>query len=349
MEFPPRRYLMLATKPYSLPILAPVARVIVRETPGQVRWFTAGSAREHSPPGTSFNHPGEVEEYHPDAILVPGNVVPHFWSGLKVHIFHSLSEEKKGYYRVTGFFDLYCTPGPRITRRFVDLAEKAGHFMVAQTGWPKLDPLVRPQRRERVLEQLGLTAREPVILYAPNFRPKYSSAADLFPVIKKLAGGPYQWLAKFHALADPDIVDTYKTLECPTFRVATGQSVLPLMQAADLLVTDTSSVAYEFLMLDRPLITYRAVAHHPKGINIVNADDLPAAIEQSLREPERMRGDRQRILDQLHPYRDGNSSRRVLESIENVLQNGLHLRLKRKPLNPVRKWKVRRMVMELDR
>ncbi|MFQ6616063.1 MAG: CDP-glycerol glycerophosphotransferase family protein [Fidelibacterota bacterium] len=344
MKFPSRRYLMFVTRPYSFPILEPVEKFVREQTRGEVRWFTASTARDHNPPGESLENPEEVDKFRPDAILVPGNVVPHTWPGVKVHLFHSLSEEKKGYYRVTGFFDLYCTPGPRITRRYVGLAGKSGHFMVAQTGWPKLDPLVKPKKREAILKELGLTPGLPVILYAPNFRPAYTSAPDLFPVIRSLASGSYQWVVKFHALANPRTVKDYTELESGTLRVATAQDVLPLLRAADLLITDTSSVAYEFLMLDRPVVTYRAGAHLDKGTNILEPDDLPAAIEESLKAPEKWKENRRRILDQIHPYRDGNSSRRVLESIENVLQNGLHLKLKKKPLNLVRKWKVRRMM-----
>jgi len=45
-----------------------------------------------------------VVAYNPDVVIVPGNVVPHFWPGLKVQIFHGLGEEKRGHYRITGFF-----------------------------------------------------------------------------------------------------------------------------------------------------------------------------------------------------------------------------------------------------
>ena len=60
----------------------------------------------------------QVKFFSPDAIIVPGNVVPDFWPGIKVQIFHGLCEEKIGHYDITGFFDLYCTPSFYITDKF---------------------------------------------------------------------------------------------------------------------------------------------------------------------------------------------------------------------------------------
>ena len=46
-------------------------------------------------------------------------------SDLAPIIIFGLCEEKKGHYGITGFFDLYCTPGPLITEKFQELAEEA--------------------------------------------------------------------------------------------------------------------------------------------------------------------------------------------------------------------------------
>ena len=46
-------------------------------------------------------------------------------------------------------------------------------------------------------------------------------------------------------------------------------------------------------------------------------------------------------IQQLHPYRDGNSSARVLEAVEQVLQGHLTT-AKKKPLNLLRNFKLRK-------
>ncbi len=119
--------------------------------------------------------------------------------------------------------------------------------------------------------------------------------------------------------------------------------IIPLLQAATLLITDTSSVAYEFLILDRPIITYRAAVRADKGIDIDTAGALPAAIERALSRPEEQSAQRQRYLAELHPYRDKDSADRVISAIENVLDSGAQRSLKRKPWRPIRRRQIRRL------
>ncbi len=136
------RYLLFVTKSYSLSVLQPLANYI-NGRGDTARWYMGGSASKLVAPGQALRGNSQVFDFQPTAVLVPGNVVPHYWPGLKVQIFHGLGEEKPGHYRITGFFDLYCTPGPYITSRFDKLAGKHGHFLVRETGWPKLGGITR--------------------------------------------------------------------------------------------------------------------------------------------------------------------------------------------------------------
>ncbi len=118
MENSNYKYLFFVTKPYSFSILEPIQQAINELNYGVVKWFSASSATNYSCPGEQLKSNEEVLDYSPDAVIVPGNVVPHFWPGLKVQIFHGLDEEVKGFYNITGFFDLYCTTGPVMTEKF---------------------------------------------------------------------------------------------------------------------------------------------------------------------------------------------------------------------------------------
>ena len=112
------KYLLFVTKPYSFSILEPIQETINELNWGTAKWFMASSAKNYSCSGEQLKANEDVLAYGPDAVLVPGNVVPHFWPGLKVQIFHGLDEEVKGFYTITGFFDLYCTTGPVMTEKF---------------------------------------------------------------------------------------------------------------------------------------------------------------------------------------------------------------------------------------
>ncbi len=343
------KYLFFVTKPYSFSILEPIQDTISDLDCGTVKWYTASSAKNYSCPGEELKSNEDVLGYDPDAMLVPGNVVPHFWPGLKVQIFHGMDEEVQGFYNITGFFDLYCTTGPVMTEQFSIIANKKQHFLVRETGWPKLDPVYNKQwdfteQKKQLIRQYSLNPDLPVVLYAPTFPPKYTSAPDLLDSIKNLNIGKYNWIIKFHPLMNKSIQEKYSQLESENFCVADVHNILPIMAGADMMITDTSSVAYEFLPFDRPLITYRAIARQDKGINIQHSDELEEAIEQSLNNPAEFSVNRQSCLKEIHPYTDGQSANRVVAGIAEILADGLQNDLKRKPQNIVRKYQIRKMI-----
>ena len=117
------KILFFITKAYSLSILKPIESYCSSSPKLKCAWFKAGSAKELDFMGHILVNSDQVLDYNPDAIIVPGNVVPDFWPGLKVQIFHGLCEEKKGHYNITGFFDLYCTP-PLLSDNMVQVREK---------------------------------------------------------------------------------------------------------------------------------------------------------------------------------------------------------------------------------
>lgn len=339
------RYLFFVSKPYSFAILEPLQHYIQAQSVGEVKWFLSSKARLHPAPGETLTDVKQVKEYQPAVIIVPGNVVPPWWPGLKVQVFHGLDDEVKGFYRINGLFDLYCTPGPAMSRRFTSLAERYGYFIVRETGWPKLDPLANPQNMHLIRRELGLDSERPVILYAPTFPEKYTSAVDLRESIGDLLSvGEYTWLIKFHPLMDSGIVTSYRELCGDCCEVVEGLNILPYLQAADILITDTSSVAYEFMLLDRPIITYRATARQDKGIDIQTPSQLADAIQQGLAFPNEFSPRRQSYLAEIHPNNDGKSSRRIVEAIEEVLEQNLVKNLRRKPLNLYRRLKIWRML-----
>lgn len=334
---------MLVSKPYSISILEPLYNTIQSKSHSEVRWYIAGKAKDIQVNGDQLNTTKEVMEFNPDAVIVPGNVVPHYWPGLKVQVFHGLGEEKRGHYRITGFFDLYCTPGPYMTERFNKLAKKKRYFIVSQTGWPKLDLLSQKIDQRQLKREIGFNSDKPLILYAPTFSPKYTSALKLLPEISKMRNDGWQWIIKFHSLMDPSIIEMYKQVENQSVKISSSEDIIPLMQAADILVTDTSSAAYEYLLLDRPVISYCAAVRMDKGIDLQSPSELKNAVRRSLDNPEEFSRVRQKYVKELHPYFDGKSSERVLSAIENVIHNRLYQNLRRKPINLFEKWKIRRM------
>ena len=340
------KLLFFVTKPYSISIITPIEDFCKTQSNIQTAWFIVGDTEQKKIKSEVLESTKEVIKFDPDAIIVPGNVVPDFWPGIKVQIFHGLCEEKKGHYDITGFFDLYCTPGPAMTDRFTNLQKKYGTFLVQETGWPKLDEMSQILTLDESKSILGLDLAKKTILYAPTFSPKYTSAMDLYQEILNMQGNSWQWIIKFHDLESKNIIQQYESLSSGNFIIVNDSNIHPFMLASDILLTDTSSVAYEYLMLDRPLVTYRGIARLEKGINIILPDNLLGALTRSIEDPDEFKDSRKSYLADLHPYQDGLSSKRVIDAIENTLEAGDVNNLKKKPRNWFRKKLIRKIVPE---
>ncbi|MBU0528489.1 CDP-glycerol glycerophosphotransferase family protein [bacterium] len=342
------RFLFFVTKPYSFPILEPIDKYINESNNGDTAWFTASTVLDINPHGKLLKTTEEVMAYNPDAVLVPGNIVPSYWPGIKVQVFHGMDDEVKGFYNITGQFDLYCTHGLESTKRFEQLAQRYKYFIVKETGWPKLDTLFANINSNVILnknlvEKIGLDSSKPILLYAPTFPPKYTSAYELLEEITKLKD-QYQWLVKFHTLMDEKIHKKYRDLASESFKIIDDNNILPYFEISDVLITDTSSVAYEFLPLDRPIITYKAIARKDKGINIIEAKDLHGAITRSLLDPLEFSESRQFYLSEIHPYSDGNSSQRIINAIKDSISQDIFSQLKPKPNNWLLNHKIKKML-----
>ena len=136
----------------------------------------------------------------------------------------------------------------------------------------------------------------------------------------------------------------YSRLKTKDFIIVKEPDIIPYMKAADVLLTDTSSVAYEFLLLDRPIVTWRAVSSYEKGIDIRNSEDLFGALTRSFHDPTELSSVRNELCQELHPYSDGRSSERLIDTIEEILSNESQKGLKIKTPNWIQRRQIRRIV-----
>ena len=343
------RYLFFINQLYSYSILRPLQKAI-RKRGDEVAWFVHGTSDQYLKPDEKQLHTvDEVKEYNPVAVFVPGNWVPDFFPGVKVEVFHGLANDetgKKGHYRIRGLFDLYCTHAPTVTSQFEALAKQYGTFSVAETGWPKLDPLFNPELRDPSPYddfRNEISADKPVIFYASTFSPSLTSAPHLIDIIKKLSSSSkWHWLVTLHPKMPEEIVAQYRAMEGENFTfVDSSHDVLPLLQAADVMLCDTSSIALEFMLLNKPLVTYRTKAPGPHVINVLDIDDLESALTCALSRPNTLMEEARAYVEKLHAYFDGLSSERVLQATDDFILHSAS-GLKSKPLNLWRKLQMRK-------
>ncbi len=333
------RYLFYIGQNYSFEILRPV-QTAANKRGDEVAWFVEGgevNLAYFRPDERRLTSIAAVQDFAPDAVLVPGNLVPNFIPGLKVQVFHGFEWKKKGHFRMRGMFDLYCTQGPLFTGKFEQLREQHPHFDVIETGWPKVDPLFMSPAYAWPGK-----LKSPVVLYAPTFSPALTSAEALFEQIKALVKtGRWQWLFKFHPKMDSNWIERYRSLEGEHCHIVDTDTLAPVLQAADVMLSDTSSIITEFALLNRPVVTFNNKSPEPHLINITEADKLAHAIEQGLNADDAHKALIADNVAQLHPYQDGRSSERLLDAIDSALATGRR-GLKSKPLNILRNLKMRK-------
>lgn len=335
-----RKYLLYISQNYSFAILRPLQDAI-RARGDEAAWFLTGKDID-----VNYLHKDEirlhtikkVKEYSPLAVFVTGNVVPDFFPGIKVTVFHGFDARKRAnddHFFIRNFFDLYCTQGPDTTYKYQKLAEKHGDFRVVETGWTKLDPLFDAEKEP-------ISNNKPVVLYSSTFTKKLTSAPQLLETIKNISrNGDFQWLVTFHPKMDKSTVEAYKNIQHEDLKFIETDNVIPLLLEADVMLCDTSSILQEFLILNKPVVTFNNRLPDECMLNVTATEDVLPALNTALSKPADLMKKIQQYSDQLHPYRDGKSSERVLEAVDWYIEEG-HKGLKRRSLDFMRKIKIRK-------
>ena len=327
-------YLLFATERYALPILEPLAQALQHRGHRVSAWFEGGAKGAQLPQVPSIGLQQAVQ-LRPQAVFSAANWVPTFLSGAKVQLFHGFNvqkrEDNRGHFRVRGLFDLYCTQGPATTAPFVQLAREQGHFAVTETGWPKLDPLFRDDAGRS--EALRAPAQgRPVILFGSTFTERLSAAPILHEQIAAdIARGERYWLLTLHPKCSPELFDRYRALAGANASFVEPEQVMAAQRAADVLVSDTSSIVSEFIVQRKPVVTFRNRVPQPHMLDFNEPQRLPEMLQQALAPSSQLRQIIADYADSIHPYRDGRSSERVIDATEALLASGLE-QLQRKPL-----------------
>jgi CDP-glycerol glycerophosphotransferase (TagB/SpsB family) len=333
-----KHYLLYGSERYALAILRPVQDAI-RARGEEAAWFFDGPGAEDLVEGERLLTVQEVRRWNPIAVITPGNHLPHFFPGVKVETFHGFNAGKPKHVYIRGFFDLYCTTGPRDTAQFGALSKKLGHFTVTETGWPKLDPFMK-----KIAGPLPPVRKPPVILYHSTFSPSWSAAETLYEEVKRLSrDGRWRWIVSFHPKMNPETTAKYKALQNEYLTFAENDNILDLFTEVDMMCSDTSSALSEFLLTGKPVVTFKNRAPGPQLIDIDDPAQFEPSIERALSRPPELMQAIKAFGEAIHPYHDGHSSERVLDAIDAFIAAGGRNR-KSKPLNFWRKLRLRRRI-----
>ncbi len=199
-----------------------------------------------------------------DAYITPNfsNRLHNDRARLKIQVFHGVSFKNYCIKEKALRYDRLFLPGAYHRRRYIESGLfKEGDPRLVVTGLAKLDRLARGElKRDEILPSLGLDPALKTVLFAPTG--DEGNALHRFgdQIIENLRRLPINLIVKPHDHADPDKkckvdwIERLRAMKFERFHASLGSDVVPLLAASDMLLTDASSVAFEYTVLDRPIV-----------------------------------------------------------------------------------------------
>ena len=240
-----------------------------------------------------------------------------------------------------------------INRDRMDRYRQAGLVTETQAvlvGYPKLDRLASGAiDAESVRVSLGFDTSRPIVLYAPTYSPASSLHFAGEAIIKGLESAGFNVAVKLHDRSldsDPrytgglDWRQRLQALEQPgRIRHVETPDVTPLLAVADLMVTDHSSVGFEYLVLDRPLIVFdapglaEAARINPEKVALLRSaatvattvEKLVSAAGDSLKAPDRLSRARRNVAGAMF-FKPGTATERAVTLVRQMLDTDGHAR-----------------------
>lgn len=353
----PRRVLIEVRSPMNLEVLRPIWSALLTDSRVQLS-FTAEEADWVRP---SLEALGLATRMIPQRQAVwrrfdlacnadPWNALPLKRCWKRANFFHGVA----GKYDLDDAtaigrnvdFDIYdrvmFANGDRLLRYVDGGIVPAAH--AALVGFPKIDDLVNGRwSAAGVRAELGLDPSLETVLYAPTFSPASSLHLAGEEIIESVLASGRNLIVKLHersTVPHPKYtggVDWMARLARfdgrPRYAFATGAHAGPYMAAADLLITDHSTVGFEFALLDRPIVVFDAPDllqfarinpdkwHQLRGMADIAHDvgELSAAIAQAVARQERHGAARRAATRALFAHA-GRATERALAVVYELLE-----------------------------
>jgi CDP-glycerol glycerophosphotransferase len=133
------------------------------------------------------------------------------------------------------------------------------HFKkkVLKTGYPRTDFLfnVTPEEIKKIKKKLGLPLNKKIILYTPTWRKKNRFDMEMdIQKMKEALSDEYILLIRIHHLCGTNY--DFEVDNKFSFDLTSYNTIEDLYLIADLLITDYSSVMFDYALLNRPMIFY---------------------------------------------------------------------------------------------
>ncbi len=224
-------------------------------------------------------------------------------------------------------WDAMVSPSPYCSAIYRSAFRFGGECL--ELGYPRNDALLAPEAasaRQRTRDVLGLHIGDVAVLYAPTWR-EYLDVRDAKPLYlhvdrftRRLRDAVVLVRGHYNATGQKDVY-----VDHPRVRDVTRYpDINDLYLASDALVTDYSSIMFDYALTDKPIVLLTPDLEHyrdvERGFYLDFPAESPGPVVESTREvvaaltaPDRHAGQRARFREQFCPYEDGRASARVVE------------------------------------
>jgi len=212
-------------------------------------------------------------------------------------------------------------------------------------GYPKVDALVNGRYDAAAIHgRLQLEMHRRTAIYAPTWSPASSLNLAGEEIVRSLVDAGFNVIVKLHDRSldagEPrfsggiDWRARFARIHCPgRLAFAEWADSSPLLAASDVMVTDHSSIGFEFCLLDRPVVVFdapdlpRLARINPEKIALLRgasrvvrtaADVGPAALAE-LADPGSL-ADRRRAVAREMFYEPGTATERALAMVYDLLE-----------------------------
>jgi len=267
----------------------------------------------------------------------------------RVQTFHGVAGKYRTVYDSPGDsmrgWDRLFFINKRRLQNFIDTgAVDADSPAIRLIGMPRLDCLVDGSlKRNEILKSIGIDPSRKTVLYAPTWS-RYSSVAMMGEdIVKRLGAAGYAVIVKLHDRSRQ--ADAYHSggvdwgarleplLKATQGVLAAASNSSSYLMAADVLITDHSSVGFEYLLLDRPLIRIHVPELLEKtdiepvyvqllseaATSVNNIDELTAAVDQNFADPNGKSASRQHVAAEMF-YKPGGATARAVTEMYDVIE-----------------------------
>jgi hypothetical protein len=222
-------------------------------------------------------------------------------------------------------------------------------------GSPKTDAIFKHNvERETFLLEMGLDSSKKVICYAPTYQRTASLEQCGIEIMQALAKLPVNVIVKLHHVSlktgknmpEPWVVKeigsknwinliTELDKKHGNIKLASVQNANPYLQISDVLVSDASGVAFEYLLLDKPIVFFDVpdffAAYGKQGLHywgrecgdiVDSTDALVAAVKNCLDNPE-YNGEARKKVTEMVVYNKGCATAYAGKTIIDLSRNAI--------------------------